>query len=294
MGKLQHNKMIVVDGDTIKRVVCGSTNFSWRGFYVQGNNAILIDGEGPVAMQMEAFESYWSAAATFKGSVAAKWRPLHLDGIDGSIAMSPHSNANAVQQLIGQDIRSAQASVFYSLAFLYQTPGVVTDAISDVTNDPHLFVYGISDKKTKIMVADPGGNPVPVSAAALTKHVPEPFKSEAKGGSGVKMHHKFIVLDFNTPQARVYCGSFNFSSSADTSNGENLLLFKDRKIATSYMVEAVRIFDSYSYRIASENAKKTGEPKTLHFPPSAAGEVAWWDRFYTVPIKVRDRLLFSG
>ncbi|PWE52038.1 hypothetical protein DEM27_33180 [Metarhizobium album] len=37
MGKLQHNKMIVVDGDRVKKAVGGSTNFSWRGFYVQSN-----------------------------------------------------------------------------------------------------------------------------------------------------------------------------------------------------------------------------------------------------------------
>ena len=39
MGNLQHNKTIVVDGPKVKTAVCGSTNFSWRGFFVQSNNA---------------------------------------------------------------------------------------------------------------------------------------------------------------------------------------------------------------------------------------------------------------
>ena len=39
MGKLQHNKFIVVDGRAVKKVLCGSTNFSWRGLYAQANNA---------------------------------------------------------------------------------------------------------------------------------------------------------------------------------------------------------------------------------------------------------------
>src|SRR5262249_3327104 len=39
MGQLEHNKMIVVTGGAKPKAVCGSTNFSWRGFFVQSNNA---------------------------------------------------------------------------------------------------------------------------------------------------------------------------------------------------------------------------------------------------------------
>lgn len=38
------------------------------------------------------------------------------------------------------------------------------------------------------------------------------------------MHHKFPVVDFDKPTARVYLGSYNLSVPADTKNGENLLL----------------------------------------------------------------------
>ena len=44
MLNLQHNKMFVVDGPKGKTVACGSTNFSWRGFYVQNNNALVLRG----------------------------------------------------------------------------------------------------------------------------------------------------------------------------------------------------------------------------------------------------------
>jgi hypothetical protein len=40
MGGLQHNKMIIVHGGNIHAAVGGSTNFSWRGFFVQNNNAV--------------------------------------------------------------------------------------------------------------------------------------------------------------------------------------------------------------------------------------------------------------
>ena len=44
MSNLQHNKTIVVDGPKTKAVVCGSTNFTWRGMYVQSNNAVVMRG----------------------------------------------------------------------------------------------------------------------------------------------------------------------------------------------------------------------------------------------------------
>ena len=43
------------------------------------------------------------------------------------------------------------------------------------------------------------------------------------------MHHKFVVIDFDKPTARVYMGSYNFSKPADNQNGENLLRIKDRR-----------------------------------------------------------------
>ncbi|MBN9551398.1 MAG: phospholipase, partial [Alphaproteobacteria bacterium] len=46
MGSLQHNKTLYVNGPKVKRVICGSTNMSWRGLYVQSDNAVAIEGQG--------------------------------------------------------------------------------------------------------------------------------------------------------------------------------------------------------------------------------------------------------
>ena len=107
------------------------------------------------------------------------------------------------------------------------------------------------------------------------------------------MHHKFVVIDFDKPSARVYTGSYNFSNPADTKNGENLFLIKDRCIAVSYMIEALRIFDTYHFRIAQADAKKARKKLELKKPPRQPGETPWWSEFYTDPRKARDRLLFA-
>ena len=88
-------------------------------------------------------------------------------------------------------------------------------------------------------------------------------------------------------------GSFNFSGVADTSNGENLLLIRERRIATSYMIEAVRIFDHYEFRAAQTKAKKVRGKLQLQKPPRNPGEKPWFDEDYINPRKITDRELFS-
>ena len=107
------------------------------------------------------------------------------------------------------------------------------------------------------------------------------------------MHHKFTVIDFDKPTARVYMGSYNFSSPADVKNGENLLLIRDRRIAVSYVVEAIRIFDHYHFRVAQQEASKARKALTLRRPPRKTGEHPWWSEDYTVPRKIRDREIFA-
>ena len=299
MGSLQHNKTIAVNGPTVKKVVCGSTNLSWRGFFVQANNAFVLTGQTAVDLFFAAFDNYFNGAkndvAGFGAKPSADWNDLGLAGIDAKVAFSPHSAANAKLGGIAADIKTnTTSSLLYSLAFLYETPGVVLDAIKAVTADKNIFVYGISDKKVGgLDVQDPSGNVAPVYAAELGANVPEPFKSEPTGGIGTRMHHKFTVIDFDKPTARVYLGSYNFSTPADLKNGENLVIVRDRRIAVSYMIEALSLFDHYSFRVAQKTAAAKGQKLHLSRPPRAPGEKPWWDDDYTVAHKIKDRVLFS-
>lgn len=84
------------------------------------------------------------------------------------------------------------------------------------------------------------------------------------------MHHKFVVLDFDKPTARVYLGSYNFSEPADDENGENLVHVRDRTVATSYMIEALRIYDHYIFRVAAEERRGSADPLELKRSPCTA------------------------
>ena len=297
MGKLQHNKTIVVDGPKVKSVVCGSTNFTWRGFFVQSNNAMILQGKSAVTPFLAAFDAYWQNdfPGGFGKTGAAKLNDLGLSGINARVGFCPFAAKNAMLSKIADDIgEKTTSSLFYSLAFLFQTPGPVRKAIAKVTKAKDIFVYGISDRKVGgIDLQKPDGNVAPVFPAALGKNVPEPFKSEPAGGGGNRMHHKFVVIDFDKPTARVYMGSYNFSSTADAKNGENLLLIRDRRIAVSYVVEALRIFDHYHFRVAQQAARKARKKLQLARPPRKPGEKPWWSKDYTNARRIRDRELFA-
>lgn len=310
MGNLQHHKSIAVSAKNFSKMVYGSTNFSWRGFYVQNNHAVIVESKKAVQDYFAAFEDYFAAtkAKDFMATDWAKdWFDLGLTGVDAKVAFSPHSKGNGKLDEVAKDIGKAKSSLFFSLAFLGQTKkGPVGPAIGQAIKSKKVHALGIADKRVgaenlglEVLSAD--NKRRTVNPEALTKNVPAPFSAEPTGLSGAagnhrgtRMHHKFIVIDFDTDDARVYFGSYNFSEPADFENGENLLVIRDRTVATSYMVEALRIYDHYRYRTVQSAAGGKG-PKILELkkPPQKASERPWWQRDWDDPIRARDRELFS-
>ena len=133
----------------------------------------------------------------------------------------------------------------------------------------------------------------PVYPAALSENVPVPFSQEPTGGAGIRMHHKFVLIDFGKPTARVYLGSYNFSGPDGHDNGENLLLVTDQRIATAYAVEAVRLFDHYQFRIVQQDAATAHARLALRKPPRLPGQRPWFDDDYSDANKILDRMLFA-
>ncbi len=310
MGGLQHHKSIAVRGKSINKVIYGSTNLSWRGLYVQSNHAVVVDSKTAADDYFDTFDAYFAAtrAADFKKSTfAAGWHSLGIGGVNAKVSFSPHTEAEGVLEDVGKDIGKAKSSVLFSLAFLGQTTkGPIGPALGKQIKSKTVFTLGIADARVKagnlgVTVLSPDNQRRVVRSSALTGNVPAPFSKEPSGlaGSGgqhrgTRMHHKFVVLDFNTSDARVYFGSYNFSEPADTKNGENLVVVRDRAVATSFMIEAVRLYDHYRFRTASEEAKDEGHKVLeLRKPPTLATAKPWWQRDWDDPARKRDRELFA-
>ena len=310
MANIQHHKSIAVRGKGINKVVFGSTNYTWRGFYVQSNNAAVVTSKKAVADYFEAFDNYFMAKAAkdFRASKSPdRWHRLGLDGLSAQVGYSPHTEENGLLTEVGKSIGKAKSSVLFSLAFLGQmTKGPIAPALGKQIKSKKVFTLGIADANVKagnlgVTVITPDNKRRIVRSSALTGGAPAPFANEPSGLAGEKgnergtrMHHKFVVIDFDTPDARVYFGSYNFSEPADQDNGENLVFVKDRTIATSYMIEAIRLYDHYRFRTVQEDSKGKGlKVLTLSVPPSKPSAKPWWQRYWDDPIRRQDRLLFA-
>ena len=266
----------MVDGK-VQAAVCGSTNFSWRGMFVQNGNAIILRGRSAVKIFSPPSTSYWASAtaAAFGKTGSAAWNDLGLTSIDAEIGFSPRAKKNAVLTTIADDIsRNTTSSLFYSLAFLYQTKGAIRNAFikhqRTTTSSPTASRTGRSvdsfatSRTARSDLVRPG-------CWRPTSH--SPSKAEPTGGSGLRLHHKFVVIDFDKPTARVYMGSFNFSATAGIlPTARALLLIRDRRIAVSCVIEALRIFDHYEFRVIQSDKKKAKKKLQLAKPPRKAGE----------------------
>ena len=95
--------------------------------------------------------------------------------------------------------------------------------------------------------------------------------------------------------------SSNLAPSGETGNGNHLIMIEDHKIAVSYAIEAIRVFDHLHIRSRMRDAiggtKKTKKAKTkpsLQKPRSISGRAAWFEKFYVSGSQSEgDRLLFS-
>ena len=175
-----------------------------------------------------------------------------------------------------------------------------------------IFSYGAVNEVGKMEVRKPDGSTGMVDFAFLAKTAPEPFKSEWAGGQGINIHQKFVVTDFSLPTATVFTGSSNLAPSGENGNGDHLIKIEDQKVATSYAIEAVRVFDHLHFRTlmkevfddpknkpakkaATKGKEKQPDKLVLQKPTAISGKKnAWFDRFYVVgSLLAGDRKLFS-
>ena len=188
MGKLQHNKTIVVDGPKVQAVVCGSTNFTLARVL-----RAVQQRRRPARREARSSRSWRRSTTTGSNDDAARlrrdrrrrsWTDLGLDGIDAQVAFSPHATKNALLQTIADDIgENTTSSLFYSLAFLYQTPGA--DPRRDQEGHEGRRRSSSTASPTRRSAASTCRSPTATSRRCFprrsTKNVPEPFKSEPTG-----------------------------------------------------------------------------------------------------------------
>jgi phosphatidylserine/phosphatidylglycerophosphate/cardiolipin synthase-like enzyme len=302
-NRFQHNKVFIkLDANgKAQRVLFGSMNFSVRGIYVQANNIIVVDDPGVAGMFATAFD------VAFKTDVKAK--PFQQDKIAQgymtgsaadtadlpkfSLALSPHSAWKMSLGPMSDRIRAAKSSVLFAV-MAPEGQGPVLASLRAIAAQPTVFSYGTVETDKGLAVQTPNGEMGEVTGfAALTKTVPWPFTKEFSGGSGMHIHDKLVVVDFNADNPTVFCGSSNLAAGGEEANGDSLAMIEDEATANMYAIEAVALFDHYHFRKAAQNATKA-TPLSLWFPGKPGAPPPWWQPYYDkTKIQLRDRYLFA-
>jgi phosphatidylserine/phosphatidylglycerophosphate/cardiolipin synthase-like enzyme len=103
---------------------------------------------------------------------------------------------------------------------------------------------------------------------------------QAQDFGAVVIHHKFVVIDAEGENPIVYTGSANMSENSEHNNDENLVELKDRRVASIYLAEFMRLYEHYRARaiaIAETSKKKKRKTKRrLVLQPTRK----WADKYY--------------
>jgi hypothetical protein len=285
-----HDKVLIRrESGKAVAVICGSLNFSIRGFYAQANSIIRIDEPLVAAVYGAVFDGVFTTpgtAAFEKTKYSQKIFRFVKDTLpDFYVSFAPHKDGTFALNAVTNSMEGAKKNVIF--AIMAVGTGPVIEALEELPKRTDIFSFGIaqrSDLATKLVASGQGG--LYAHWQPLDRVVPEPFVREftneagqgaggaASSFTGITIHHKFVVVDFNTPDAVVYAGSSNLIQGGEQRNGDNLLAIKDREIATLYAIEGIRLTDHYAWR--SKIAKATAA-KPFHLAGPADG---WYEKYY--------------
>jgi phosphatidylserine/phosphatidylglycerophosphate/cardiolipin synthase-like enzyme len=301
-GRYAHDKVIVKrkQGAAVK-VLTGSTNFSVNGIYVNANNVLIFDDPHAADLYGQvfdlAFQTGAKTAAFSASPLAAKEWDLTAPGLPKMlVSFAPHKAPTFSLKRALAEVKTADSSVLFAVMGLRGAGGLLGQLRAMHTKGK-VFSYGVTDdlgevaspaKSHGVTVYAPSKKTgVLVKAQALTKNVPPPFAAET-GMHAHRIHHKFIVVDFNDSDPVLFTGSSNLAEGGEQANGDNLIAIYDREVATAYAVEAVRLVDHYNFRSAMATATKV---KPLRLKSDAE---TWWRDFYKKgTMRYRERLLFA-
>jgi phosphatidylserine/phosphatidylglycerophosphate/cardiolipin synthase-like enzyme len=265
-ARFQHNKaMIQRRRGKATKVLSGSANFSVRGLYVQSNNVFVFDDSQTADLYGQAFQQAWDDPHAFRDSkIASQWFERSRRGMPSfAVSFAPHSDPGVSLERVAAAVREANSSVLFAVMEVGSGTGVVMEELRRLPRRRELYAFGTTQRANgSLNVKASGRRATFVPFGYLRSKVPEPFRPEVSGGAGQVIHHKFVVVDFNDSDPIVFAGSSNLAAGGESENGDNLLVFSDRNVVSTYAVEAVRLLDHYRFRAAMKTATAS-KPLTL-------------------------------
>ena len=274
--RFAHDKIFIIyDNGKPLKVLSGSTNFSVTGMYVNANHVIVFKNPDVAELYSKVFDEVWGLKVSGKfnnSSLSEQPFEFNQKGLPKtSITFSPHTEeiASATLDAMVKRINASVSSVLFAVMDLDKGSGPVFPALQAIHKNQQIFSYGISDAPGEGISLYKQGTKdgVLVTGKPGTTLLPPPFDKEHSISIGHQIHHKFIICDFGTENAVVWCGSSNLALLGEQENGENLIQISDPDIATVFAIEAIGLVDHFDFR----NTHESNQVKTEKAPTAIKG-----------------------
>jgi phosphatidylserine/phosphatidylglycerophosphate/cardiolipin synthase-like enzyme len=216
---LMHNKFWIFDGNVLWT---GSTNITESGIFKQNNNTIVIHSPELAAIYEREFQEMWAGQFGPKSPSQLNDQAMVLNG--SQIAVIFTSEDPAIEQAIIPVVQSAKKNIRF-LAFSF-TDYPLADAMSKRAQ-AGVDVAGVFETV---------GSETEASELRTLMCRKIPVRQD---GNPAFLHDKIIVVDDRI----VITGSLNFSTNAEESNDENVIIIDNAEIARLYMQEFQRVWD---------------------------------------------------
>jgi phosphatidylserine/phosphatidylglycerophosphate/cardiolipin synthase-like enzyme len=222
-GALMHDKFMVFDDSA---VWTGSMNFTENCAYKNNNNGIYIDDQKLAANYATKFR--WMFELHKFGSAPSRGDKIPNPIVtlrDGTIIENYFSTHDKVADHVVTAVQGSNLSLHF-LAFSFTHDGISKAMLTRAHTG--VEVRGVFEKSqttnsySEYARMSKVGPPVEVYTDANPRN----------------MHHKVIIIDGK----KTIAGSFNFSSNADKSNDENLVIIHSPQVSKLFEEEFQRVF----------------------------------------------------
>lgn len=213
-----HNKFWIFDRQT---VWTGSTNITKSGIYDQNNNVLVVRSPELATIYEREFDEMWNGQFGAKSpSTLADQAPV-VNGTQILVVFT--SEDPALENVIIPFVQGAQSSVYF-MAFSFTdyplADAMIQAKLRDLDVAGVFESFGSTSESAELRTLFCGDVPV------------------RQDGNGGFLHHKVIIVD----ERYVITGSLNFSTRAEESNDENVIILDNPDIARLYIEEFERVW----------------------------------------------------
>ena len=215
---LMHNKFWIFDNET---VWTGSTNITVNGIFKQNNNVLVIRSTDIAYIYEREFQEMWSNqfGPRAPSTVNTQWAILNGTPLQVLFSAEDHVVSNLIAL-----VNDAQVSVRF-LAFSFTdyplAKAMIDRAAAGVDVKGVYETFGSTSTGSEMKTFWCAGVPV------------------RQDGNGSFLHDKIIIID----NSIVVTGSLNYSSNADDSNEENVVILDNAEIAALYLLEFEKLWN---------------------------------------------------